>query len=304
MITSRNHSVDAVKGALIFLVVLGHVLLGTLDEKLARYVIYSFHMPVFFFVSGYLLNIEKLRAQRYSEMFGKYWHRMLLEWFVAWIIYTAFVMHNDFSLAALAHNIYNPYYHLWFVPSLFVMVSIVWLTVRKINDDFLRLSLLMTFGILFYNLSNTDFKLSGAVNCACLPFLALGVIARNKMNLFNISGGVNVGVYIVLIVIFRTFVDNTPIYYSTYFKLPFLFMLCLYGFLPIMQRQRFHNSVLEFWGRQSLHIYLWHVIPILGLKWLFSDNETLYYIFSFSLFAVSFIATELYLKYPALKKRK
>ena len=32
MVNGRNRSVDAVKGILIFLVVIGHVLLGTLDE--------------------------------------------------------------------------------------------------------------------------------------------------------------------------------------------------------------------------------------------------------------------------------
>lgn len=189
MVTQRNHSVDAVKGALIFLVVLGHALLGTLDEKLLRYIIYSFHMPAFFFVSGYLLNIEKLRSKKYSDMFGKYWHRMLAEWLVAWVIYTAFVMHKDFSLVLLAKNIYSPFYHLWFVPSLFLMVSIVWLAVHKIKDSFLRLSLLMTFGILFFNLTNTEYKLSSTMNCACLPFLVLGIISRDYVKLFNIRGG-------------------------------------------------------------------------------------------------------------------
>lgn len=189
MVKERNHSVDAVKGVLIFLVVVGHVLLGTLDEKILRYVIYSFHMPAFFFVSGYLLNVEKLQNQKYTEMFGKYWHRMLFEWLIAWVIYTAFAIHNDFNIKSFAHSIVSPYYHLWFVPSLFMMISMVWVLARIIDDKILRLSLLMTFGILFFNLQNTDFKFSSAVNCACLSFLTLGIIAKGYVKLFNIRGG-------------------------------------------------------------------------------------------------------------------
>ena len=45
---TRNRSIDAIKGILIFLVVIGHVLPGSLDENVIRYVIYSFHMPAFF----------------------------------------------------------------------------------------------------------------------------------------------------------------------------------------------------------------------------------------------------------------
>lgn len=55
----RNRSVDAIKGVLIFTVVLGHMLLGTLDNNPVRFLIYSFHMPAFFFISGYCVRQEQ-----------------------------------------------------------------------------------------------------------------------------------------------------------------------------------------------------------------------------------------------------
>lgn len=66
---TRNHSIDAVKGLLIFLVVVFHLILGTVDDNILRFVIVSFVMPAFFFVSGYLLNVEKLKAQPYGSVF-------------------------------------------------------------------------------------------------------------------------------------------------------------------------------------------------------------------------------------------
>lgn len=70
MVNGRNRSVDAVKGILIFLVVIGHVLLGTLDENIIRYTIYSFHMPAFFL------------CQRLPSRYGKISRTGLLERFV------------------------------------------------------------------------------------------------------------------------------------------------------------------------------------------------------------------------------
>lgn len=58
-IIKQKHSVDIVKGGIIA-VMLGHIFLGSAEESIPRYLIYAFHMPLFFFVSGYLLNIEKL----------------------------------------------------------------------------------------------------------------------------------------------------------------------------------------------------------------------------------------------------
>ena len=66
---TRNHSIDAVKGLLIFLVVVYHLVLGTVDDNILRFVLASFIMPGFFFVSGYLLNVEKLKAQPYGSVF-------------------------------------------------------------------------------------------------------------------------------------------------------------------------------------------------------------------------------------------
>lgn len=53
-----NTSVDVAKGGLILLVVIGHFLLGTLDDNFVRYYIYSFHMPMFIFISGFLIKRE------------------------------------------------------------------------------------------------------------------------------------------------------------------------------------------------------------------------------------------------------
>lgn len=61
----RNNTIDIAKGFLIICVILGHLLLDTLNENVVRYVIYSFHMPLFMFLSGYLITYQRcLRCQQ------------------------------------------------------------------------------------------------------------------------------------------------------------------------------------------------------------------------------------------------
>ena len=57
----RDSSIDALKAVMVFLVVLGHT--GGYDP-LIRKVIYSFHMPVFVFLSGYLTSSGTPKEKR------------------------------------------------------------------------------------------------------------------------------------------------------------------------------------------------------------------------------------------------
>lgn len=186
----RCSSIDYIKGCLIFTVIVGHVLLGSLDANLFRYVIYSFHMPAFIFMSGYLLNIEKIRLLRIDQLFGKYWRRMLLPWGIAWVVYTAIDVYGKLSLDAVLNNIINPFYHLWYVPSLFMMIAIIWMAFRYCKSDKANaLLLLLVVGILLFNLSNTSYSIGSAWNCRMLPFFVLGIASKRLLT--NISRGGN-----------------------------------------------------------------------------------------------------------------
>ena len=64
---NRLNHLDFLKGLAIFLVVMGHFLAWTFPSNVDRgyyplfvkHVIYTFHMPLFFFVSGYLVDLKK-----------------------------------------------------------------------------------------------------------------------------------------------------------------------------------------------------------------------------------------------------
>ncbi|HNY32871.1 MAG TPA: acyltransferase family protein [Fibrobacteria bacterium] len=57
--TIRDTRIDAIKGGAIILVVLGHAISSATqhsEKSKLLDIIYSFHMPLFFFASGYLTN--------------------------------------------------------------------------------------------------------------------------------------------------------------------------------------------------------------------------------------------------------
>ena len=61
-IHKRDDLLDIAKDIGIMLVVLGHTLQGfytDFDNNLAFRLIYSFHMPLFFFISGAVLSLKK-----------------------------------------------------------------------------------------------------------------------------------------------------------------------------------------------------------------------------------------------------
>lgn len=127
----RLPGMDWLKAALIALVVLGHVATGELDERPLRAWIYSFHMPLFLAVSGYLLNRAKLQADSWWTLLGRYGQRMLLPWGLAFVAYNAFYVPEWAAMLAegrlrwvLMRGLY-PYYHLWFVPVLFGLILVL-----------------------------------------------------------------------------------------------------------------------------------------------------------------------------------
>lgn len=190
VIQYRNNSIDSLKGFLIFLVVLGHVLLGSLDDNPLRYLIYSFHMPVFFFISGYLLNVEKLQSNSLKVLLSKYWQRMLKSWLIAWCIYSIYVIVNDFSYLSILRQFYHPYYHLWFIPSLFLYILLAHIVFCNIKSSTLSVSLLLIISLIVFYMAPRDYNLS------C--FVSLGILLKRmpSVNMRPIcQGGGNIIFY-------------------------------------------------------------------------------------------------------------
>lgn len=108
--TNRDLAIDNLKGFLIFLVVLGHLLeLGFVNSDAGNVldrVIYSFHMPAFVFTMG---MFAKTTSEHLTKNFQNYFSLYFMTMLVTWIFRICFK--QQFYII----NIFKPEYALWYL---------------------------------------------------------------------------------------------------------------------------------------------------------------------------------------------
>jgi fucose 4-O-acetylase-like acetyltransferase len=137
MITNKNRDafLDIAKGMAIILVVIGHVIQGSsekFDDLLWFRVIYSFHMPLFVFLSGAVAAIA-FRSDSIQDGIGsalkraqtkisKATLRLLLP-FLAWCVINQLIYHHsDSVISALILAFRRPDTALWFLLAIFYCI--------------------------------------------------------------------------------------------------------------------------------------------------------------------------------------
>jgi len=138
VLKNRDIFLDIAKGLAIILVVLGHVIQGSserFDDLLWFRVIYSFHMPLFVFLSGAVAAIA-FKSDRIQNGLGavlltdktkiqKAAIRLLLP-FIAWCVINQLVYHQSESvLSALILAFRRPDTALWFLLAIFYCIVLV-----------------------------------------------------------------------------------------------------------------------------------------------------------------------------------
>lgn len=292
----RNYSIDSLKGVLLLFVIFGHTILGTVDDSFLRYVIYSFHMPLFVFLSGYLLNTTRIQSMSFSGLFIKYWDRMIKQWLLALVVYSCLLSYSqDITLSFIIERICKPFYHLWYIPVLFVMILTTWLIGIIVKDKKQRVFIFVFLGLALCGLYNIKYDLLSYYRLHFFIFFFLGILSKEYRDMYYsqkstkiimICGGF-LSFVTLLFLIGVTYKD-----YRIFFMTPFCFALCVWIMLPVILTNSFKSKSLGLIGRHSLEIYLWHVIPILFLKRLIND-VILYYSTSFLLIGLVLIVLTL-----------
>jgi fucose 4-O-acetylase-like acetyltransferase len=187
--------VDHAKGIGIFLVVLGHVLNGLQDASILSHsvyddfvvrFIYSFHMPLFFFIAGLFVqrsanrSISRFFLDKLSVIVYPYFVWSFLQGLIE--IGAAHYVNHPTSAFALLKIIYSPIKQYWFLYALFIMLMIYKFTydLKLPSKVFVLIAfacyLVETFGIDILN-----WNVLHSV-CSDLIYFALGaVIAQTSI---------------------------------------------------------------------------------------------------------------------------
>ena len=116
---------DALKGVLILLVVLGHSIQNTIGDACYTNhlwnIIYSFHMPAFMAISGYLsFRVkDKVGGAKWCSVIWRRFKQLVVP-FVLWTI-ILLLYNNSFTLESIIDYILYPDKGLWFLWVLFVI---------------------------------------------------------------------------------------------------------------------------------------------------------------------------------------
>lgn len=127
----RLFYIDALRGFAIILVVFGHVLqLYFSENALAFRIVYSFHMPLFFFICGYVsYKMQSWRkiGQRFIQLIVPFFSAILLSWLIEGLKVSSF----ESLPFHMMDVILRPDRGLWFLWVLF-FISVIFLVTRKI----------------------------------------------------------------------------------------------------------------------------------------------------------------------------
>ncbi len=148
--------VDQIKGIAFFLVTLGHA--SGINRTFHSY-LYSFHMPLFFMVTGLNLNIDRIYETPFTSYFSKMFKRMIvpyvwLNFFSLTIRYftSVFITHKPLNVVNFLRGIIvantaidsspSPATPTYYIVLLFLAQLLLWLIIRLAKKDYFKIGLI------------------------------------------------------------------------------------------------------------------------------------------------------------------
>ena len=195
--TKRMEYIDMMKGFAMILVILGHIWYIPQPLKIC---IYFFHIPLFFFLSGFTFSIKKYTS--FKPFFMKKFKTIMLPYFLlntGVFMFKSIMLHPEnilkidilyFIKALLLADRLHIYYQLWFLTSLF-LAELVSYFVVKFSNNFkkwiLSFFLLLILGYLGQKAYVNDYYLIWSLDT--VPYATIFILSGYivKSNIHNVS---------------------------------------------------------------------------------------------------------------------
>lgn len=279
--------IDFAKGLAIVLMVLGHMLSG--NSYLLKF-IFVFHMPFFFIMAGYLLNLNKWGgADNYKPFTTKLFKRLLMPYFIAELLWYPiwFIVCHEAGFLKYSWDWYGTdpfaafimifigngngkgllFRQLWFLPALFFTEIIFIKLYNRLNAlgaEILALTVVAASCLGFY-LEKFFIMLWGIdIALAAQIFILAGVLIRKHNLIDRISLKVCAVLTLIVVVAF-CFNDRVDMNYRCYGNALLFYTGGIAGTLLIMKLSALMTEgkvfeLISACGRQSMMILVMHLI--------------------------------------------
>lgn len=297
----RSSTLDTLKGFLIYMVVLGHTIQisdANFDSNIFFKIIYSFHMPFFFLISGYLaaLSLERHTCTIKYCIIDKFVY--LVVPFILWYFLYFFLSHNfdipfQQYMISLINSVDRGLWYLWVLFILYILLFLASFISKKYNFN---TNFLLFFFIAFIPI--TPFLGFYLVKWYLIFFL-FGMFIRQYKTFFSTTG-TNIKFFLILITVSYIF---TVLYFwqrnysaESLFPNEYIFMgfklivavLGMYVFYKtILQLESFKQGLFQKFGKNSLGIYILN-FPIIGILSQYVSSSHFIFIILVSLMSLFF----------------
>lgn len=274
---SRISWIDSLKGFAIICVVIGHVALGYLKSgtfpssndivEVVRALCYSFHMPLFFIMSGYAFTLAYVTPEGNVKRGKVKWHVLNLA--ILYVCVGAFLIllkiiapqlgSDQASWRTLLMLPVQPFGIYWFLYVLMAVTLIACFSFKFVSRLWvLALSFVLAATAPFFVMTDL-FELQRFFYMS--PFFLLGILLR-KGDL-HVHGVVsNVAIVVGAVLLILSFCGFGELRVVNVSSLAIALGVCLL-FIRIFQHPVLaESSVLKYCGRHSLEIYLIHCYVI------------------------------------------
>lgn len=319
----REVYIDKVKGLAIILIVLGHIILlkENVESKICMY-IYTFHVPIFFIISGILISLKNIKEQNLNlkEYFIIKTKKFLYPYFsfsILFIIYLLikFIFGYE-SIIKIIKIFLNTiflfgYGPAWFLPTLLLSEIIFIMIIKKYNKS-KKSIILFLFSIIWIaiwsNFLQSEFWqenfvldfLNKGINLftrsliGCL-FIFVGYMCNENKKIFDKIPTVIYTMLLILNIYISPINSQSDLHFCIINNMFLYFYLAISNAISIIKiiERCFNNkkTILSFWGENSLIIMLTHfTFPIMSCG-LFFANAIIKISNDFLITSVAFIIT-------------
>ncbi len=208
----RNILIDVLKGFAILLVVLGHSVQynmpGNFDNSLIFRIIYSYHMPLFMFLSGFVsfgtFDGSKTKLiKRFKSLIIPFWCWFIISYIFSWLIYNLKGGSEPDFLNSILEVLKSPDHGLWFLWVLFLNILVLFISL-KISSKYEEILLLVFFALINVLVPLTGFTMLGMASLTkLLLFFSIGYIfnkhASKLKKTISLAGFLSLIFYPVLV---------------------------------------------------------------------------------------------------------